>query len=224
MNTSVAYYWENDLLMRKWTQDFGWNTACQLVVPAKFRLHVLMLGHDHDFSGHLGVKKSYHRIFFWPGLKSDVATHCRSCHRCQMAGKPNQVIPPAPLRPIPVMGEPFECIILDCVGPLPKTKTEHRFLLTIMCAATRYPEAVPLRSLKAKPVVKALVRFFSTFGLPKVIQTKQGSNFLSRLFKQVLQQLSIKHQTSSAYHPEPQGALERFHQTPCSALTVLILL
>ena len=105
MNKSVTYYWENDLLMRKWTpsqsQDLGWNTACQLVVPAKFRLHVLMLGHDHDFAGHLGVKKSYHRIlryFFWPGLKSDVATHCCSCHRCQMAGKPNQVIPPAPLR------------------------------------------------------------------------------------------------------------------------------
>ena len=110
------------------------------------------------------------------------------------------------------MGEPFERIILDCVGPLPKTKTGYRFLLTIVCAATRYPEAVPLRSLKAKPVVKALVHFFSTFGLPKVIQTDQGSNFLSRLFKQVLQQLS-KHQTSSAYHPESQGALERFHQT-----------
>ena len=133
-----------------------------------------MLGHDHDFAGHLGVKKSYHRILryvFWPGLKSDVATHCHSCHRCQMAGKPNQVIPPSPLRPIPVMGE---------------TKTGHSFLLTIMCAATRYPEAVPLRSLKAKPVVKALVHFFSTFGLPKVIQTDQGSNFLSRLFKRVL--------------------------------------
>ena len=220
VNGSVAYYWDNGLLMRKWTpsqsQDLGWNTACQLVVPAKFRLHVLMLGHDHDFAGHLGIKKSYYRIlryFFWPGLKSDLVKHCRSCHRCQMTGKPNQVIPPAPLHPVPVIGEPFERIILDCVGPLPKTKSGHRFLLTIMCAATRYPEAFPLRSLKAKPVVKALIRFFSIFGLPKVIQTDQGSNFLSRLFKQVLEQLSIKHCTSSAYHPQSQGALERFHQT-----------
>ena len=37
MNKYVAYYWENDLLMRKWTPSQGWNTACQLVVPAKFR-------------------------------------------------------------------------------------------------------------------------------------------------------------------------------------------
>ncbi|KAL2085082.1 hypothetical protein ACEWY4_018402 [Coilia grayii] len=220
MCKTVVYFWENGLLMRRWTpsqsQDLGWNSAVQLVVPAKFRLHVLTLGHDCDFAGHLGVKKTYHRIlryFFWPGLKSDVVKHCRSCHHCQLAGKPNQVIKPAPLRPIPVIGEPFQRILLDCVGPLPKTKSGHRFLLTIMCAATRYPEAVPLRSLKAKPVVKALIRFFSTFGLPEVVQTDQGSNFLSRLFKQVLQQLSVKHVTSSAYHPESQGALERFHQT-----------
>lgn len=219
-NKSVSFYWEDDLLLRKWTpphsRDLGWNTVFQLVVPVKFRLQVLTLGHDHDLAGHLGVKKTYDRIlryFFWPGLKADVVKHCKSCHRCQLAGKPNQRIPPAPLRPIPAIGEPFERIILDCVGPLPKTKSGHCYILTIMCAATRYPEAVPLRSLKTKPIVRALVRFFSTFGLPKEVQTDQGSNFLSRLFKEVLSQLSIKHVTSSAYHPQSQGALERFHQT-----------
>ena len=166
----MAYYWEDGLLMRKWIQsqsgDLGWNTAYQVVVPAKCRLHVLTLGHDHDFAGHLGINKSYHRImhyFFWPGLKSDVVKHCRSCHACQIAGKPNQGIRPAPLHPIPVIGEPFERIILDCMGPLPKSKSGHRFLLTIMCAATRYPEAIPLRLQKAKPVLKAPIRFFSTF-------------------------------------------------------------
>ncbi len=51
------------------------------------------------------------------------------------------------------------------------------------------------------------------FGFPRVVQSDQGSNFISRLFSQVLKQLSIQHSTSSAYHPESQGALERFHQT-----------
>lgn len=83
------------------------------------------------------------------------------------------MIPPAPLHPIPVMGEPFERVIIDCVGPLPKSKSGHQFLLTLMYAATRYPEAIPLRSLKAKVVVKELIKFCSTFGLPKVIQTDQ---------------------------------------------------
>ncbi|XP_036419554.1 uncharacterized protein LOC118803140 isoform X1 [Colossoma macropomum] len=111
------------------------------------------------------------------------------------------------------MEEPFERIILDCVGPLPRTKSGNRFLLTIMCAATRFPEAIPIRTLRAKAIIKALIKFCSTFGLPKCIQTDQGSNCMSKIFAQVLQQLSVKHKVSSAYHPESQGALERFHQT-----------
>ncbi len=36
---------------------------------------------------------------------------------------------------------------------------------------------------------------------------------MSNLFAQVLKALKISHRISSAYHPESQGALERFHQT-----------
>ncbi len=147
------------------------------------------------------------------GLKADIVQYCRTCHTCQLTGKPNQTIPSAPLVPIPAIGEPFEHVIVDCVGPLPKTRSGNQFLLTVMCSATRFPEAIPLRKITASVVVKALVKFFSTFGLPKVVQTDQGTNFLSKLFSQVLTTLNISHRIASAYHPESQGALERFHQT-----------
>lgn len=101
--------------------------------------------------------------FFWPRLKTDVAAYCHSCLTCQVVGKPNQVMPPAPLIPIPALGEPFEHVVVDCVGPLPKTKTGNQFLLTVMCMATRYPEAFPLRKNTSKAVMKALVKFFSIF-------------------------------------------------------------
>lgn len=63
----------------------------------------------------------------------------------------------------------------------------------------------------APAVSRSLV--IQSFGLPRVVQSDQGSKFMSRLFSQVLRQLSIRHNTSFAYHPELQGALERFHQT-----------
>ncbi len=107
------------------------------------------------------------------------------------------MIPPAPLIPIPVLGEPFEHVIVDCVGPLPKSKSGNQFLLTIMCAATRYPEAIPLCKITAKAVAKVLIKFFTTFGLPKVIQTDQGTNFLSKLCSQVFKTLNITHRISS---------------------------
>uniref|UniRef100_A0A673AE92 Gypsy retrotransposon integrase-like protein 1 n=1 Tax=Sphaeramia orbicularis TaxID=375764 RepID=A0A673AE92_9TELE len=217
--SQVVYYWEDDILMRKWAplaeEDSGCNTVHQVVVPVGYCAQILSLAHDDVLFGNLGISKTYYRIlkyFFWPGLKSDVK-YCQSCHVCQLIGKPNQVVPQAPLHPIPVIGEPFERLIIDCVGPLPKSKSGHQFLLTLMCAATRYPEAIPLHSLKAKVVVKELIKFCTTFGLPKVIQTDQGTNFMSKVFAQVLEMLAVKHQVSSAYHPESQGALERFHQT-----------
>lgn len=167
-------------------------------------------------SRHLGITKTYNRIlqhFFWHGLKHDVIRYCKTCHVCQHVGKPNQVIPPALLIPIPVLGDPFEHVLGDCVGLLPKSKSGNQFLLTIMCTATRYPEAISLRIITAKALVKALITFFTTFGLPKVLQTDQGTNFLSKLCSQVFYTLGITHRISSAYHPESQGMLERFHQT-----------
>lgn len=220
-DVSCGYFVEEGVLMRKWTppqisgQD-DWGTVFQVVVPSKYRPEILRLAHDHCLAGHMGVKKTLNRVlrhFFWPGIKADVSQYCKTCHVCQSVGKPNQKIPPAPLHPIPAIGEPFERVLVDCVGPLPRTKSGNQFLLTIMCAATRFPEAIPLRRITAKTVSKALIKFFTLFGLPRVVQTDQGSNFMSRVFTQVLKQLSIQHCTSSAYHPESQGALERFHQT-----------
>ena len=40
--------------------------------------------------------------------------------------KPNETIPVAPLKPIPACREPFTEIIIDCVGPLPKTKSGNQ--------------------------------------------------------------------------------------------------
>lgn len=83
-------------------------------------------------------------------------------------------------------------MLLDCVGPLPKTKSGHQYILTVMCAATRFPEAFPLRTVKTKGIVKALTKFFSTFGLPRVIRTDQGTNFMSKIFTQLLKELRVE--------------------------------
>lgn len=191
-----------------------------MVVPVKFRELVLKTSHG-NIAGHFGVKKTYDHIlrhFYWPRLKRDVSAFIRTCHTCQLTGKPNQTLKPAPLTPILAVSQPFEYLIIDCVGPLPRSKSGCTFLFTVMCQTTRFPVAYPLRSITAKTVLKALTQFISIFGIPKVIQSDQGSNFTSRLFTQVLKQLSIQHHLASAYHPQSQGALERFHQTLKSLL------
>ena len=221
LKENVCFYKKDDVLMRKWkpvdaSGDEDWREVHQIVVPKVFRNQIMSISHESALGGHLGVNKTVEKIlkqFFWPGLRQDVSDYCRSCHVCQMVGKPNQKIPPAPLKPVPAFDEPFSTVIIDCVGPLPRTKAGHEYLLTMMCASTRFPEAVPLRRITAQNVSKALVKFFTMVGLPKVVQSDQGSNFTSKVFRQVMSELGIKCVNSSAYHPQSQGALERFHQT-----------
>ena len=144
----MCYYIKNGILMRKWRPfdvpaDDEWAVYHQIVVPKSYRHEILSIAHESPMSGHLGINKTYHKIinhFYWPGLKSDVSKYCKTCHTCQMVGKPNQTIPKAQLQPIPAFDEPFSRILIDCVGPLPRTKSGNEYLLTIMCTSTRFPK------------------------------------------------------------------------------------
>ena len=60
-----------------------------------------------------------------------------------------------------------------------------------MCLSTRYPAAYPLHNITTKSVVKALTQFISVFGIPKVIQSDQGTNFTSNMFAEILRQLHV---------------------------------
>ncbi len=84
-----------------------------------------------------------------------------------------------------------EHLIIDCVGPLPHSRSGAVYLLTVMCQSARYPTASPLHTITARSIVRALSQFISIFGIPRIIQSDQGSNFTSYLFSQVLKQLRI---------------------------------
>ncbi len=56
----------------------------------------------------------------------------------------------------PIITEPFEVIAIDIVGPLPKDKSGEN----IISLASRWPGAVPLRTMMATEVEKCLVSIF----------------------------------------------------------------
>lgn len=67
--------------------------------------------------------------------------------------------------------------------------------------------------MNASAVVNAQLGFCTMAELPKESQSDRGFNFLSNPLQQALEELGVKHVRSSAYYPEYQGALERYHQT-----------
>ena len=115
--------------------------------------------------------------------------------------------------PLPAMSVPFERIAMDIVGPLPRSRSGHRYILVLCDYATRYPEAIPLRNINAEHIAEELVHVFSRVGIPRKILTDQGSNFTSQLLAKVYRLLHIHAIRTSPYHPQTDGLVERFNQT-----------
>lgn len=120
-------------------------------------------------------------------MKSGVARFCRTC---QMVGKQNHLVPPVPLQPIPAIGEPFERVFVDCVGPLPRSKAGNQFL----SVNTRFPEAFPLCRITASSV--SLTRLQLLVSQRWCRPTKEPIFFQEFLNK--LSAIGVTHSMSSA--------------------------
>jgi len=100
--------------------------------------------------------------FTWPTIESDVQLACESCHQCQKKRRVT-VYDRVPITFIPKDEVPFDCLVMGCLGPLfSNQKVEFNYALVVCDSNTRYPFAVPLRTLTAKSVCNALMQFFST--------------------------------------------------------------
>ncbi|CAK1590749.1 unnamed protein product [Parnassius mnemosyne] len=110
---------------------------------------------------------------------------------------------------------PARCI----VGPLPTSPQGHRYLVTMIDRTTRWPEAIPTDDTSAESVARIIYENWITrFVSPKTITTDQGRNFESNLFLKLLQTMGIQKTRTTAYHPQSNGIVERWHRILKTAL------
>ena len=174
----------------------------------------MKLGHSIPWASHLGFQKSRSRIvsrFVWPGMYTQENYFCASCEICQLTSP--RGVARAKLQLLPVIETPFDRIGIDVVGPLERRSSGNRYILVICDYATRYPEAFPLRSVKARQVANCLFQLFSQEDIPREILTDCGTNFLSKLLQQVYQLLGVNGIRTTPFHPQTDRLVERFNQT-----------
>lgn len=115
--------------------------------------------------------------------------------------------------PVPLIDIPFKRIIMDIVGPLPKSALAHKYILMVLDYPMCYPEAVPLQKATFTNIAKELMLLFSQVGIPKDILTNQGKSFTSCLVQGLRQLLRVRHLCTSVHHPQIDGLVEDFNQT-----------
>ena len=107
---------------------------------------------------------------------------------------------------------------MDLVGPLPLSKG-FTHLLTVVDRVTRWPEAIPLASISTKDVADAFLSGWITrYGLPSDVSSDRGPQFTSQLWQDLSNFLGTKLHRTTAYHPQANGLMERFHRSMKASL------
>ena len=117
------------------------------------------------------MEKTLDRVtsnFHWPGVAGDVQRYVQSCDICQRTIPKGRHVK-VPLGDMPIIGTPFEKVAIDLVGPLVMSDRKHRWILTMIDFATRYPIAIPITSIETVDVAEALVSIFAGVGIPREI-------------------------------------------------------
>jgi transposase InsO family protein len=110
---------------------------------------------------------------------------------------------------------PMEFIAMDLLGPLTLTERGNRFLLVVTDRFSELTRAYPLASTTAEVVAKVFFDgwFSAGYGIPRILLTDNGTQFVAKFFQTFCKILGIKQVFTSAYRPSTNRQTERFNQT-----------
>eukprot|EP00118_Oscarella_pearsei_P020264 m.218920 g.218920 ORF g.218920 m.218920 type:complete len:1393 (+) comp39915_c0_seq7:688-4866(+) len=193
---------------------WGRRSAClargeRAIVPESLRERVLASAHE----GHLGIvkmKQKCRSAVWWPGLDREIEEMAKNCEACQLSGKlrPRE----APLQPVVWPRQPGSEIQVDIFGEVKAAPADQRFLIVIHDLHSKWPEVKAYPSVAAAVIVDFMRELFARWGIPDSVTTDNGPQFVSYEFGEFLRGLGIRHNRTSFYHPQANGAVERFNQ------------
>ena len=112
----------------------------------------------------------------------------------------------------------FAHLHIDLVGPLPASRG-HTHLLTVIDRFTRWPEAIPLAQTDTASVRSVFsLHWIARYGVPSDITSDRGPQFTSEIWRALAESLGSKVHNTTAYHPQANGLVERFHRSLKAAL------
>ena len=197
------------------------NGEHQVMVPASLVDRVIGLNHDPVTVGHPGRNRTLGILclrFYWPGMRRDVEAYVQRCHTCQQT-KPRHEFK-APMGDVSEPTTPFEITAMDVCGPFPRTENGNRYLLTFVDHLTHYPEAIPIKQMTAEECGRAYAtHIIARHGSGSKLISDQGKNFTSAFFRETCKILGNRQIFTTAYHPQANGRLERFHKTLAEGLS-----
>lgn len=175
----------------------------------------------HDENAHLGYDKTADRIrerYWWPRMSGEIKLYCKNCLECKKNKTDNTVKRPPMGEKHKVASQPWQFISMDYIGPFPRSKQGNTCLLVIVDWFSKFVLIEPMRAMKASTLCKFVEEnVFKMFSVPEIVLSDNGTQFLSREFKKLLDKYQVKHFLTAKYFPQANPT-ERVNRTIVSAI------
>lgn len=180
-------------------------------LPQEFRKLAFYSIHNLSHPGIRTSRKMISQKFYWPGMNRDCGLWAKTCIPCQKSKINRHTI--SDIGNFPQAGR-FEHIHVDIVGPLPTSPQGYRYCVTVIDRCTRWVEAFPVQDITADIVARSIYDGWITrYGCPTKLTSDQGRQFESNLFVSLMKMLGINKIRTTPYHPQSNGAIERWHRS-----------
>lgn len=180
----------------------------RIVIPEVLRSYIL----DKLHEGHQGVTKCKERAnltVWWPGIGQDIVDKISICSYCQ---EHKSLQRKEPLLTTKLPDRPWQRVAADLceIG-------KDRYLV-LMDYLSRYLEIVHMTKTTSTHVIGKMKNVFAHWGIPEVLVTDNGPQFVSLEFNEFTDEFGFFHETTSPYFPQANGQAERGVQIAKSIL------
>jgi hypothetical protein len=116
-----------------------------------------------------------------------------------------------PLQPLPIPSWKWDGINMDFIVGLAKTSNGCDSIWVIIDRLTKQAHYLPikLKYLAMHYDKLYIYRIMSLHGVPKIILSDRGTQFVSNFWEQLHKSFGMKLIRSSTYHPQTRGHTER---------------
>jgi cleavage and polyadenylation specificity factor subunit 1 len=188
------------------------TSAMRPLVPTNMRRAVFTAMHQLSHPGTRATCRLIAARFVCRGMAGDVNAWCKDCVQCARGKVLTHVKSEVQSIPMPIAK--FEHMHVDIMGPFPTSANGFSNMLTMIDRTTRWPEVAPLKTISAQECADTFTAVrVARFGVPFTVTTDRGTQFTSAVWACLCRTMNIKHMLTSAYHPQPNGLVERFHRS-----------
>lgn len=188
----------------------------RMIVPSELQNEVLRESHDDILACHGGFYKTAYRIksqYTWENMDNSIKTYIGNCDVCKAVKNTNRN-QRAPMGAFREALQPWRVVSTDYIGPLPRTKSGNKWILSIVDSFSKYVIIKPMKQSTAPTTCDLIEKnLFLVHGVPEKMISDNGSQFESHTFAKLLQKYRVNHYLTPYYHAQ---------SNPCEAANKII--